>query len=252
MSKKYKIYDLSQPLGQNVPLWPWPGFMQDIRVERVAYHERQRKSTAVLTLKMHSSTHADAPFHVLEDGITIEKMPLETFYGEGVVVYLPTKKWEKITPQMLENVTPKIQKGDFVVLNTGWHKLYRVKNYEYMNYYGGLYREAAEWFVEKGVKAVAVDQGALDHPLAHPPLEETMPWLYREYKKETGRDPIEDYPEYEPCHKILLGNGIAGYENCGGEMDQVTGKRVLLAGFPIRWENGDASIVRLVAITEVE
>jgi kynurenine formamidase len=108
--------------------------------------------------------------------------------------------------------------------------------------------------VEKGVKAVGVDQQALDHPLATAigphgtgPL---LPDVCEEYKKEMGREVIEDFPEWEPCHRLLLGNGIMGWENVGGDIDKVLGKRVTIAGFPIRWEKGDGSIVRLVAVVE--
>jgi len=71
-----------------------------------------------------------------------------------------------------------------------------------------------------------------------------------EYKKETGHDVMEDFPLWEPCHRAILGNGIMGWENVGGDIDKVTGKRVTIAGFPIRWEKGDGSIVRLVAMVE--
>ena len=108
--------------------------------------------------------------------------------------------------------------------------------------------------MEKKVKAVGVDHQALDHPLATAigphgtgPL---LPDVCEEYKKETGREVIEDFPEWEPCHRLLLGNGIMGWENVGGDIDKVVGKRVTIAGFPIRWEKGDGSIVRLVAIVE--
>lgn len=249
MTSNFRIVDLSQPFGHNIPLWPWP-VMSDVKIERVAYHERDQKLTTLITTKMHASTHTDAPLHVIDGGTPIDQVPLETFYGEGVVVSLPTEKWEVITPKMLEKARPKIQQGDFVVLNTGWHKKFRVNNYAYMNHYGGLYREAGEWFLEKGVKAVAVDQAALDHPLAHFPLSKFAPWLDTEYRRETGKDPDKEFPEYEPCHKILLGNGIAGYENVGGDIDQVTGQRCVIAGFPIRYEGGDGSLVRVVAILE--
>lgn len=247
--RNLRIVDLSQPFGFNTPLWPWP-VMSDVKIERVAFHERDCKMTTLITTKFHASTHADAPIHVLRGGKTIDQMPLTSFYGTGVVVSIPTEKWEKITPERLKRANPRIEKGDFVVINTGWHKLFRVDNYAYMNHFGGLYREAAEWLLEKKVKAVGVDQGALDHPLAHPPLSKWAPWLDEEYKRETGKDAIEEYLEYEPAHKILLGNGIAGYENLGGDIDHVTGKRVTLAGFPIRYEGGDASLVRVVAILE--
>jgi kynurenine formamidase len=117
-----------------------------------------------------------------------------------------------------------------------------------------LYKEAGEWFVKKGVKCVGVDQQALDHPLAtaigpHGPGP-LRPDVCAEYKKQTGRDVLEDFPEWEPCHNLLLRNGIMGYENVGGDLDKVTGKRVTFAGFPIRWMKGDGSIVRIVAIVD--
>jgi kynurenine formamidase len=48
----------------------------------------------------------------------------------------------------------------------------------------------------------------------------------------------------------LLRNGIMGWENVGGDLAQVVGKRCTISGFPIRWEKGDGSIVRLVAILD--
>jgi kynurenine formamidase len=41
-----------------------------------------------------------------------------------------------------------------------------------------------------------------------------------------------------------------GFENVGGDIDDVLGMRVTFAAFPIRWVKGDGSIVRIVAIVE--
>ena len=41
-----------------------------------------------------------------------------------------------------------------------------------------------------------------------------------------------------------------GWENVRGDLAQVFGKRCTIAGFPIRWEKGDGSVVRLVAILD--
>jgi len=76
------------------------------------------------------------------------------------------------------------------------------------------------------------------------------PDVCEEYKRETGRDVKEDFPCWEPCHNLLLRNGIMGFENVGGDLEQVVGMRCTLADFPIRWEKGDGSIVRLVAIID--
>ncbi len=246
------IYDLSQPFGRNTPLWPHAGVMNDVEIKRVTYPGRDRgRLTTVLTLRMHTATHMDAAIHVIPGGWTIDALPLTSCYGTGVIVDMRhKKKWDRITPEDLENAKPKIEPGDFVVINTGWHKKWRVSNYEYFNHYPGLVKEAAYWFVEKKVKAVAGTWGAIDHPLAHVPLSQKMPWLYEDYTKETGKNPAEEFPEQEPCHTILYGNGIPGIENAGGDIDKVTGMRTTLAAFPLRYEEGDGSMVRLVAIVE--
>src|SRR4030042_7088521 len=98
------------------------------------------------------------------------------------------KKWDVIGKKELDNAKPQIKKGDFVVVNTGWHKYFPTYGYTFFNYFPGFYTEAAEWFVEHEVKAVAIDGGAVDHPLAHCPLDKNAPWLYRRYMDETGKE----------------------------------------------------------------
>jgi kynurenine formamidase len=105
--------------------------------------------------------------------------------------------------------------------------------------------------VERGVKLVGIDVQALDHPLGtylgpHGPGP-IQPHLNDEYRAETGRDIIEDFPHWEPAHKILLSNGIPGIENIGGDLDAVSGRRLTFAAFPWRWAGGDGSFVRVVA-----
>ena len=42
----------------------------------------------------------------------------------------------------------------------------------------------------------------------------------------------------------MMGNGIVGVENIGGDLDKVVGKRFKFMAFPIRWYMGDGSMVR--------
>jgi kynurenine formamidase len=215
---KVKLVDLSQPFGDKVPLWP---YFPDVKIERFHYHAKSGVLSQQITTFMHCTTHADSPAHVIEGAEYTDEIPLDKYYGTGVVVDIPKGKWGVITPA----------------------------------YSPGLYKEAGEWFVEKGVKAVGVDQQALDHPFGtaigpHGPGGPLLPDVCEEYKKETGREVKEDFPYWEPCHRALLSNGIMGWENVGGDLDQVVGMRVTIAGWPIRWVKGDGSIVRLVAIVD--
>lgn len=250
LGKNLRLYDLSHPFGDKVPLWP---YFADVKIERMHYHAKSGVLSQVITTTMHCTTHADSPAHVIEGAPFTADIPLESYFGTGVVVSIPKGKWEKIMPEDLEKARPKIEKGDIVIINSGWHK-YWGDSVTYFCYSPGLYKEAGDWFVEKGVKAVGVDQQALDHPLATAIAPHGPGPLRRdvceEYKKETGHDVMEDFPLWEPCHRAILGNGIMGWENVGGDIDKVTGKRVTIAGFPIRWVKGDGSIVRLVVMVE--
>jgi kynurenine formamidase len=251
-----KFYDLSQPFFAGVPLWPWPT-MVDTTVERVSFPERDRfpggvnKMTTVIKTKFHASTHMDAPLHVLQGGMSIDQIPLSSCYGEGVIVDMRHKaKWDIIGAKDLDQAKPRIKKGDIVIVNTGWHKYFLTKSYDFFNYYPGFYTEAAEWFVDHQVKCVGIDGGAMDSPLAHRPLDKYAPWLYAEYLEATGKDANAEFPIYEPCHTALAKAMIPGIEICGGQIDEVTGKRCILACFPIRYQGGEASIVRLVAMVD--
>src|SRR6266508_610079 len=206
-----EFYDLSHTFGPNAPLWP---YFDDVEIKRIHYHAKSGVLSQRVSTVMHCTTHLDAPAHVVEGTPYTDEIPLEQFFGTGVAVSIPKKQWEVITPEDLEAARPEIRPGDFVVINTGWHHHY-ADNRKYFIYSPGLYKEAGIWLRERGVKA--------------------------------ARD---DFPEWEPCHRQLLGNGIVGFENVGGDLDKVTGRRCTFAAFPIRWQYGDGSIVRLVAIVD--
>ena len=45
----------------------------------------------------HNTTHIDAPAHVVQGTPFIDEVPLPHFFGSGIVISLPKKKWEQIT-----------------------------------------------------------------------------------------------------------------------------------------------------------
>jgi kynurenine formamidase len=68
------------------------------------------------------------------------------------------------------------------------------------------------------------------------------------YDKKFGDlEAIGCWGTWEPCHKEMLGHGIVGVENLGGDLDKVSGKRFRFYCFPIRWYMGDGSMVRCAA-----
>jgi kynurenine formamidase len=251
-SSGLEFYDLSQPFGHNAPLWP---YFPDITIERFHYHSKSGVLTQRISTFMHVSTHTDAPVHVIEGAPYLDELPLSSYFGTGVVVSIPKEKWEVITPDDLERARPEIRPGDIVIINSGWHR-YWGDSRKYFVESPGLYKEAGEWLAERGVKGIGVDQQALDHPLAtaigpHGPGGPIIPTVLDEYREHTdGREVTDDFPLWEPCHRAVLGNGIVGFENVGGQIDEVTGMRVTFAAFPWHWTKGDGCIVRLVGIID--
>jgi kynurenine formamidase len=159
-------------------------------------------------------------------------------------------EWELVEPGDLE-AGPEVRRGDIVIVNTGWHRRY-ADSQEYFGHGPGLSPAAAQWLVDRGAKLVGVDTATVDHPLAtslgphrNGPLIKHLP---ARYEAKTGRAAKGDFPDWNPAHRLLLGAGIPTIENVGGDVDAVTGRRCTFHAYPWYWPEGDACIVRLVAI----
>jgi hypothetical protein len=105
-------------------------------------------------------------------------------------------------------------------------------------------------------------RGATGRPITDEYIDKFGIEAYAEFDKEVyiqvhGREAYDaKYGElealgqegtWEPCHKYMLGHGIVGVENLGGDLDKVAGKRFRFFCFPIRWYMGDGSMVRCSA-----
>jgi kynurenine formamidase len=249
-SDNLQFFDLSHPWGHGMPQWP---SRANLNVRVLEFHAKDGLLVQQFEGIMHRGTHMDAPIHVAENQPTLTGYPLWRFFGTGVAVSIPKGKWGVVTPKDLARAEPKIQKNDIVMINTGSHKNYG-DNPDYFAYSPGLYKEAAEWLVERGVKLVGIDVQALDHPLGtflgpHGPGP-AQPHLDVEYKAATGHHIIEDFPYWEPAHKIMMTNGIPGIENIGGDIDAITGRRCSFFAFPWRWPEGEGCALRVVAVLD--
>ncbi len=248
---KMKLVDLSHPFGENTPVWPAG---EDYHSKRVQYFAKHDRLTQLFYgMHMHIGTHTDAPAHVVQESPFMHEMPLEKYHGTAVIVDIPKGKWGIITPEDLEKATPKIEKGDIVIVHTGSHR-YWGDNDKYFAHGPGLNKAAAEWLVKREIKAFGIDCQALDHPcatymIAHG-VGPFVPRLIEDYRQELGRNPKEDHPEWEPVHYTLLSNGIPGFENVGGDIEMVVGKRCVISAFPTKWYMGDGSWVRIVAFID--
>jgi kynurenine formamidase len=245
-----QFVELSHRWGYNAPTWP--GF-DDVKIHKVVNHAQHGVMTQIYKGTMHISTHIDAPLHLLQAGPGIGEISLERFFGNGVVLSVPKMKWELIAVADLERAAQEIGEGDIVAIVTGWHRKY-ADSKEYFGHAPGMSKEAAAWLVKKGVRLVGIDTAAIDHPLAtslgphrNGPL---IKYLVPEYREEMGREAKDDFPEWNAAARTLLAAGIPIIQNVGGDVDLLLNKRCTFQAYPWNWPEGDACVVRFVAIQD--
>jgi kynurenine formamidase len=112
-----KIYDLSQPLNEQVSFWPYYPPFEVKYIKRKAEHG---VNAQYIQTSNHMGTHLDAPRHFVTAGMTIDEIPVEWLCGPGVIVNLSDEMDELAiyTPKMIEDRV-EVRKGDLLFLHTG-------------------------------------------------------------------------------------------------------------------------------------
>jgi kynurenine formamidase len=187
LRKKIKIIDLSVPLENNSLLDPEPfrpkikytpdhreGAIQmqqlfGINPKDLVYSDGLGWAFEEITAITHTATHLDAPwhYHPISEGRlakTIDEIPLEWCFSDGVVLDLRHKKpKESITIEDLKSALNKIgytiKPYDIVLIMTGRDKYAGTPEYFEQP---GMTRESTLWLVEQGVKIIGIDAYTFD------------------------------------------------------------------------------------------
>ncbi len=200
-------------------------------------------SLEYIKLTSHTGTHIDAPIHYgpFTDGLparTISELPLEWFYGQGVIIDCTDMSKgilihrEEIKTK-LDEMSYKIKPYDIVLIKTGGDKLWGEKSY--FTDFRGMTKEATQFLVEQGVKVIGIDTFGFDAPFRF------MLEQYSIHKDKSHLWPAHIYGrEREYCQIERLAN-----------LDKVPidyGFRI--ACFPVKIKNCGAGWARVVAIIE--
>jgi kynurenine formamidase len=191
---------------------------------------------------VHSTTHIDAPWHYSptingEKAKTIDEVPLDWCYGDGVVINMSHKPDnEAITIKDLEDDLQKsgvqLKPGNIVLIRTDRDQFMGTK--EFPDRGTGMSAEATEWLIDQGIKVMGIDQWGWDLPLRYQIKK----------AKETGNSEL-----FWEGH--LVG---ARKEYC--HIEQLTNLKALpshgfkIAVFPMKIVGASAAPARVVAIIE--
>ena len=198
---------------------------REISEDMVIYKNRKEKSPKIsitrtlkeganeskLDIYVHTGSHVDAPYHVLDNGKKIDELAPDKFMGKCIVIDF-TKEKNSITENSLRKSKLKINKNDIVLLKT---KNRPEKNFDFNFTY--LEKSGAEFLVSKKIKAVGIDSLG---------IERSQP--------------------NHMTHTILAKKNIPIFE--GLDLSKVKQGRYFFHGLPLKIKKGDASPVRAVLV----
>jgi len=170
-------------------------------------------------------TIGERPFNIqrLVLGTHLGTYALGELGGPGLVLPVHAGASQPITVRHLEAPGLTVERGDIVLLATGWDRKFSTPDYHTHPY---LSDEAAAWLVERGVRMVGVDFFSADLPV---PL----------------RPPGFDWP----VHHRLLGAGVLIAENLAN-LTRIGGRRLTIGAFPLKIRGGDGAPARIFGLEE--
>jgi kynurenine formamidase len=195
----------------------------------------------IVKMGVHSTTHIDAPWHfgpVVEGkkAKTIDEVPLEWLYGDGVVIDMSHKKdFDVITVEdlkkALKQTNTNLKAGNIVLIRTDRDQL---KGKDIFELGTGMSKEATLWLIEQGIKVMGIDQWGWDLPLKH---------LIQEAKKNNNKE-------------LFWEGHLVGLDHEYLHMEQLTNLKALppsgfkVAVFPLKIKGASAAPARVVAIMD--
>ena len=193
-----------------------------------------------INLTTHSGTHVDAPYHYSptcagEPSRTIDELPLEWFFNDGVVLDFTDKpEGYLIEPEdlieKLSAINYTLKPLDIVLIRCDADK--RIHDDEYVKIHVGASAKATHWLIDQGIKVMGTDGWGWDIPLH----------LQIQRFKQTPREGIIWEAHYvgiekEYCQIEKLAN-----------LDQLPSFGFKVACFPTKIEKASAGWTRAVAI----
>jgi kynurenine formamidase len=178
-------------------------------------------NVAEIRASTHQGTHLDAPYHFFDDGATVDRIPLDRFWGEAALVDLSPggalAPRAEIGIEMLEAHGEAFAPGARVLCRTGWDR--RWGQTGFFTEHPSLTTGAARWVASRRIALLGLDT------------------------------PSPSADELE-VHRILLGAGaeIVIVESLAN-LDRLP-PRFTFIGFPLHLAGCDGSPIRAVAVCD--
>lgn len=226
-----RLIDLSQDIYEGMPVYP--GHCKTVTFQHATHEETAPRWTSGFSIQTwgflvndNGPTHVDSFSHLDPDPTaqTIDQMSLDLFFGPAIcldISAVPEKSDATAgnLDQALAESGLELNRGDLCFFYTATHDKYAGTE-AYLTNHAGLGESAADWIVDKGIKAFGVDSPTPDNPTST---------IY-------------------PVHMMGRREHITHYENL--VLTEVVGKRFTFVGFPLKVVGAHGGPTRAVAIVE--
>ena len=207
------IFDISLTITSDLPVWPGDPGVELTQTESM--DKGGQVNVTRMNLGVHTGTHVDAPHHFLNDGRTVEQLPLEALVGPCYVVQLPDGV-EAITSEVLDRteITRDMKR---VLFGTRNSHLWSKGETKFQTDFVAITEDGAEWLVERGVQLVGVDYLS-----------------------------VAPYDDSTPTHEVLLKAGVVVVE--GLNLSKVMRGFYELYCLPLKIAGSDGAPARAILI----
>jgi arylformamidase len=236
-----RIVDLSQPLG---PRTARSSDHPQVEFPTLRWYSKDGMITHRVIASLHSGTHVDAPVMYDSNGLTIDQLSLDGFWGTGYVADIGLEERGFISGDHLEKVAGGIREGEILAMYTGFSKFF-LEEERYELRCPGLDKSGVDWVAAHKLKAVWVDTPSAEHVFCR-----ARQW--RVHRPDLFPESLFDPAQFPPAyaHKVFLPAGIMMVENVSSALEQFVGQRVMLMALPAKYEGVEGAPCRAVAVLD--
>jgi arylformamidase len=147
------IYDISLTISSDLPTWPGDPSPELKRFASI--DQGDLYNATQINASVHLGTHIDAPRHFINDGHTVDQLPLDVLTGPCYVAQLPDGV-EAITAEVLDRmeITSEMKR---ILFGTRNSHLWARDESKFQTDFVAITEDGAEWLVERGVELVGID-----------------------------------------------------------------------------------------------
>ena len=210
-----KIYDLSLTISSDLPTWP--GDPRVILEQTASIDKGAHANVSRLDLGVHTGTHVDAPHHFLNDGRTVESLPLDVLTGPALVTRIADDV-DVITREVLSKAD--IPQGTVRLLLKTRNSQYWLNHAkDFQTGFVGISDDGAAWLVQQNIRLIGVDYLS-----------------------------VALYQQSGPTHRTLLKSGVVIIE--GLDLSGVSEGHYELFCLPLKLAGSDGAPARTILIGE--